>query len=92
MYRGSAYPELAGNYVFGDFSTGFGVPDGKLYYLSETRPGLWQRFEFNIPSGGALGRYVKGFGEGEDGEISLLSDSVLGPSGTGGDVRRLVKP
>jgi len=92
MYRGSAYPELAGHYVFGDFSTGFGVPDGKLYYLSETRPGLWQRFEFNIPSGGALGRYVKGFGESEDGEIYLLSDSILGPSGTGGDVRRLVKP
>jgi len=93
VYRGSAYPELAGKYVFGDFSTGFGSPDGKLYYLSETRPGLWQRFEFNIqPGGGPLGRYVKGFGEDEDGEIYLLSDSILGPSGSGGDVRRLVKP
>lgn len=92
VYRGTAWPELAGNYVFGDFSTGFGVPDGKLYYLSETRPGLWQRFEFSIQPGGSLGRYVKGFGEGEDGEIYLLSDSVLGPAGSGGDVRRLVKP
>lgn len=93
MYRGNAYSELTGKYVFGDFSTSFGSPDGQLYYLSETRPGLWQRFEFSIqPSGGQLGRYVKGFGEDEDGEIYLLSDSSLGPSGTGGDVRRLVKP
>jgi len=93
VYRGSAYPGLAGKYVFGDFSTGFGAPDGKLYYLSETQSGLWQRFEFSIqPGGGPLGRYVKGFGEGEDGEIYLLSDSGLGPSGAGGDVRRLVEP
>jgi len=93
VYRGTAYPELAGNYVFGDFSTSFGTPDGRLYYLSETRPGLWQRFEFSIqPGGGPLNRYVKGFGEGEDGAIYLLSDSALGPMGAGGDVRRLVKP
>jgi glucose/arabinose dehydrogenase len=93
IYRGTAYPELDGSYVFGDFSTSFGSPDGKLYYLSETRPDIWQRFEFSIqPGGGALGRFVKGFGEGEDGEIYLLSDSDAGPSGTGGDVRKLVKP
>jgi len=93
MYRGSAYPELVGKYVFGDFSTSFGAPDGQLYYLSETRPDIWQRFEFSIqPGGGTLGRYVKGFGQGEDGEIYLLSDSAAGPSGTGGDVRRLIKP
>jgi glucose/arabinose dehydrogenase len=93
MYRGSAYPELVGKYVFGDFSTSFGSPDGQLYYLSETRPAIWQRFEFSIQAGGgSLGRYVKGFGEDENGEVYLLSDSTAGPSGTGGDVRKLVKP
>jgi hypothetical protein len=39
-----------------------------------------------------LGRYVKGFGEDEDGELYLLSTLSLGPSGTSGDVRRLRKP
>ena len=53
VYRGTNYPALAGNYVFGDFSTAFGSPDGALYHLAETRPGIWQRFEFKLP--GAAG-------------------------------------
>jgi hypothetical protein len=27
-------PNLAGQYVFGDFNTSFGVPDGQIYYLA----------------------------------------------------------
>lgn len=86
VYHGSAYPELVGKYVFGDY-------DQHLYYLEETSPGIWQRFEFSIhPEGGSLGRYIKGFGEDEAGEIHVCSDSSPSPAGTGGDVRKLVKP
>ena len=93
VYRGAAYPDLAGKYVFGDFSTSFGVPDGQLYYLDQTRPGIWERFSFQLwPSGGRLGRFVKGFGEDEAGEIYLLSTTTLGPTGNTGDIRRLVRP
>jgi len=93
VYRGAGYPELVGKYVFGDFSTSFGVPDGQLYYLEQTRPGIWERFSFQLyPSGGRLGRFVKGFGEDEAGEIYLLSTTKLGPTGSTGDVRRLVRP
>jgi len=93
VYRGSQYPDLVGNYVFGDFSTGFGAPDGQLCYLSETRPGIWQRFDFQLyPEAGRLGRFVKGFGEDEAGELYLLSTTELGPTGETGDVRRLVRP
>ncbi len=93
VYRGNTYPDLVGKYVFGDFSTSFGSPDGQLYYLSETRPGLWQRFEFSIqPGGGSLNRYIKGFGEDEDGEIYLLSDTTFAPSGSNGTVHKLIKP
>jgi glucose/arabinose dehydrogenase len=93
VYRGNTYPELVGKYVFGDFSTDYFSSDGKIYYLSETRPGLWQRFEFSIqPGAGPFGRYVKGFGEDEDGEIYVLSDTTFKPTGTSGAVRKLVKP
>jgi len=75
-----------------DFSTSFAASDGALYYLSETRPGIWQRFEFVLPGGGRLGRYVKGFGEDEMGELYLLSTTDRGPNGTSGDIRRLRQP
>jgi glucose/arabinose dehydrogenase len=93
IYRGVNYPALAGKYVFGDFSTSLTIPDGQLYYLDETRPGIWERFPFQLwPSGGRLGRFVKGFGEDETGEIYLLSAATPGPTGNTGDVRRLFRP
>ena len=93
VYRGAAYPDLVGKYVFGDFSTSTGVPDGQLYYLTQTRPGIWERFSFQLwPGGGRFGRFIKGFGEDEAGEIYVLSTTILGPTGSTGDIRRLVRP
>lgn len=93
IYRGTNYPELAGCYLFGDFSSSFFAPDGMLFYLEESRPGIWERFEFFLaPTNPPLGRYVKSFGEGEDGEVYLLSTTELGPVGISGDVRLLKKP
>jgi glucose/arabinose dehydrogenase len=93
IYRGANYPALVGKYIFGDFSTSLAVPDGQLYYLDETRPGIWERFPFQLwPSGGRLNRFVKGFGEDEAGEIYLLSTATAGPTGNTGDVRRLLRP
>jgi hypothetical protein len=37
-----------------------------------------------------LNRYLFGFGEGEDGEIYVLTSSNLGPIGAGGQVFRLL--
>jgi glucose/arabinose dehydrogenase len=93
VYRGFAFPDLTGKYVFGDFSTSLSLPDGQLYYLAETRPGIWERFSFQLyPDGARLGRFVKGFGEDELGELYLLSSTSPGPAGTTGDVRHLVRP
>ena len=92
-YRGAGYPDLVGKYVFGDFSTGFAAPDGQLYDLDQTRPGIWERFSFQLwPNGDRLGRFVKGFGEDEAGEIYLLSTTTLGPTGNTGDIRHFVRP
>ena len=93
VYRGTNYPALNGQYVFGDFSTSFAIPDGQIYYLSQTRPGIWERFPFQLwPVNARFGRFVKGFGEDEAGEIYVLSTAVLGPAGQTGDVRRLAPP
>jgi len=93
VYRGTNYPALNGQYVFGDFSTSFSIPDGQIYYLSQTRPGIWERFPFQLwPGNARFGRFIKGFGEDEAGEIYVLSTTVLGPAGQTGDVRRLAPP
>ncbi len=93
VYRGTLYPKLAGSYVFGDFSTSFGIPDGQLYYLTESRPGIWERFSFQLnPPGARLARFIKGFGEDENGELYLLSTTQPGPSGRTGDVRKILPP
>lgn len=93
VYRGTNYPALQGRYVFGDFSTSFGLPNGNLYYLEETRPGIWERFAFWMaPTGAPLARYVKSFGQDENGGIYLLSTTALGPTGTSGDIRKLLPP
>lgn len=84
---------MVGQYGFGDFSKSFGIPDGLIYYLSETRPGIWERFPVPLwPSNARLGRFIKGFGEDEAGEIYLLSATILGPTGRTGDIRRVTKP
>ncbi len=89
VYRGSRFPALSGLYVFGDFSTSFGAPNGKLYYLdADNDPSLIS--EFNLSTGAPLGLFVKGFGEDEDGEIYLLASTQLGPFGSGGGVFRIV--
>jgi hypothetical protein len=56
------------------------------YFSSPAEPfQLW-------PSNARFGRFVKGFGEDEAGEIYVLSTPVLGPTGQTGDVRRLAPP
>jgi len=88
VYRGERSPTIVGSYVFGDWSTSFVRANGKLYYLKETEPGVWQRFELQ-PSQ-PLNRFVLSLGKDENGELYLLSKTTLGPSGTTGDVRRIV--
>lgn len=93
VYRGSAVPELAGRYVFGDFSAAFGSPGGRLYYMDTTGPDAYQRRQFFIsPNNPSLGRFLKGFGEDEDGELYALVSTQLGPFGAGGSVLRIAAP
>lgn len=88
VYRGSLLPELTGKYVFGDFSTSFGVPDGRLFYADL---GTHEIREFILgPTDSPLNAFVKGIGLDQSGEIYVLTTTNLGPSGTTGVVSRLV--
>ena len=88
VYRGSLSSELSGKYVFGDWSTSFFIPNGKLYYLDDFGSGVFERFEL-IPSQ-SFNRFVLSFGEDEQGELYVCSKTTLGPTGNSGDVRRLI--
>ena len=91
VYRGTRSRRLAGKYVFGDFSASFGVPGGRLYFLPSLAPAPVGIQEFRIdPGDRPYGRFLKGFGEGRDGEIYALGSGRLGPVGDAGVIERIV--
>ena len=82
VYRGSRFPAAQGRYVFGDFSTSFGAPAGRLFYLNSANA---------IQEIGILGRtgleeYLTGIGVDGSGEIYILSNMTATPFGTTGTV------
>jgi glucose/arabinose dehydrogenase len=95
VYRGSAFPGLVGKYVFGDFSTSFGAANGHLFYAdmgaphSPSAPGPMLRPVLGATDR-ALARYVKGMGRDGTGEVYVLTGATLGPTGTSGEVLRVV--
>ena len=88
IYRGLQSEEMYGKYIFADWSTSFVRADGKIYFLEESEPDIWERYE--LISSGAFNRFILSLGEDEQGEIYILSKTVLGPSGNSGDVRRII--
>lgn len=86
VYNGTQAPDLAGLYVFGDFSTGFSTPDGHIFYLdglNEVNRMIIGLDDRNLDA------YVKGFGQDLGGEIYLCTSTSLVPFGSTGVVYRL---
>jgi glucose/arabinose dehydrogenase len=91
VYRGSCSPALQGRYIFGDFAQEFSSPSGRLFFLEEVS-GSFEILEFQIGFGDvAYGRFLKGFGEGEDGEVYVCGSTALAPFGDTGVVERIVE-
>lgn len=88
VYRGTENEELFGKYIFGDWSSSFVRPRGSLFYLNEISPGSWQRF--NLLPSNTFNRFVMSFGEDENGELYVCSKTTLGPTGSTGDIRKIV--
>jgi glucose/arabinose dehydrogenase len=94
VYRGSALPQFEGDYVFGDWSTSFGDPLGKLLVATpaETEGELWPWEQITIANreDGQVGEFVLSFGQDADGELYVLTTETPGPTGDTGKVYRLV--
>ena len=92
VYRGTAVPALAGDYVFGDFTTGFLSPDGALFAARKGADGSWKQRSLLVKgaSSGRIGRYIFSFGEDQSGELYVLSSANFGPTGTTGRVDKIV--
>ncbi|HEU0208049.1 MAG TPA: PQQ-dependent sugar dehydrogenase [Candidatus Udaeobacter sp.] len=85
-YRGSRIPVLASRYIFGDLAGNAG--SGRLFY---TYLGNGSVFEFQLGQQNPLtGSFLKGFGQDDSHEIYVLIDSSIGPSGTGGQILKIV--
>jgi glucose/arabinose dehydrogenase len=80
VYRGTKIPELVGKYVFGDFAKDEDEPSGQLF-AADLATGRIERLRTNL--GNPLSEYVKGLGQGADGELYLLTSSAAGPAGDG---------
>jgi glucose/arabinose dehydrogenase len=69
VYRGKAIPELAGKYVFGDWSRAWVNPDGVLFVASRGADKKWTMETLPVKVAG----YIVAFGEDDDGELYVLT-------------------
>ena len=76
VYRGKALPELAGGYVFGDWSGAQGTPQGRLFVARPPADGKgpWKMEALRVNGAGKLFGCVTAFGEDNDGEIYVLTN------------------
>lgn len=85
VYRGKAIPELAGKYVFGDWSRAWASPDGVLFAATRGSDKKWTMETLPVK---VLG-YVIAFGEDEDGELYVLINGNNVLKGKTGKVAKL---
>jgi glucose/arabinose dehydrogenase len=92
VYRGTAIPELAGKYVFGDLALRNLPPrvDGRLFY-ADLATGEIKEFQLPQFANGVLpnGLTVHGFGEDGNGELYAMVTNTPA-NGTGGIVYKFV--
>ena len=97
VYRGSSLPAGAfeGSYIFGDWSTDFGQPYGKIFAAAPPPEGteaMWNISKVNLTSteDGELGEFLLAFGQDASNELYALTSTTPGPVGETGRVWRLV--
>ena len=88
VYRGKQIPELAGQYVFADWSRNFVLPDGVLLAAKRDAAGRkWSVSPIALPK--KIGSYVVGLGEDADGELYVMTNASNGLVGKTGKVFKL---
>jgi glucose/arabinose dehydrogenase len=91
VYRGKALPQLAGKYVFADWSRSFVKPDGVIYVGTKSGD-KWTMDTLDLAShaNGGVGNYVVALGEDADGELYVLTNTSNLLKGKNGKVWKLV--
>lgn len=93
VYRGKALPQLAGKYVFGDWSRNFGLPDGVLLVASPPAgPGekTWTLQSLELVSPKKIGAFVVAFGQDAEGELYVMTNGRNAITGNTAKVHKLV--
>jgi glucose/arabinose dehydrogenase len=90
VYRGSAIPQLDGAYVFGDWSRKQDTPEGMLLVARRGDDG-WslERLPVRGIESEHIGRYIRGFGQDQQGEVYVVTSDREGPTGATGVVWRI---
>jgi glucose/arabinose dehydrogenase len=88
VYRGSAVQALPGKYVFGDLVAP-GTTSGRLFYLDDLNASVIREFRIGNDER-SLGLLLKGFGQDASGELYVLADTNIGPTGTTGRILKIV--
>lgn len=93
VYRGKALPQLAGKYVFADWSRNMGVAQGVLFTGTRGAGGKWTlaQLEPESHAGQHIGAFVWAFGEDKDGELYVLTNQTGALGTKSGKIWKLVK-
>lgn len=91
VYRGKAFPQWEGKYIFGDWSHTRVKPDGYLFVATQNAEGKWS-WQHVIPAThpDGLGFNVTAFGQDAEKELYVLGNTTSGVTGTTGKVYKLV--
>lgn len=86
VYRGKQIPAIQGCYVAGDWN-------GKLFILKQSKDWSWNKIDITLNGEGSeeTGAKINSFGEDENGEIYIITQSFSGPRSHTGVVYRLVR-
>jgi glucose/arabinose dehydrogenase len=92
VYRGKAFPELQGDYVFGDWGRIWGVPGGTMLvaHRPKSGKGQWTVEPLQLGTPSKVAGYIVGFGEDNDGELYVLTNGNIGLTVGKGEVWKLV--
>ncbi|HAB16147.1 MAG TPA: PQQ-dependent sugar dehydrogenase [Verrucomicrobiota bacterium] len=94
IYRGRALPELVGQYVFGDWSRSWGLPQGVL--LSARRPATngerWSITPLEVVQPEKFAAYITAFGQDSEGELFVMTNGSNSLTPGKGKLWKLVPP
>ena len=94
VYRGKAFPELVGKYVFADWSRNMALPDGTLLVatIPKESSARWtvQPLALKDFPNGRIKSYIWALGEDEEGELYVLANGINSVANPRGKVFKLV--